>query len=1087
MNMENENIEPVTDLGLALGYSSYSIQRRLSNDLGAGANAASRIDMTFVTTDPLSELVWSPHNGPSLKCTDCCFSDKKQSLVWGAGPSNVILSPQQINTSSRSSDDKPIDEENLNTSISTSHDMNTKVAHIDNSDKSVRDNDGIRLCHEQQTDNDNSLQGTAGFLEEISTKGGEPQQNLMENNDLVDSKGAYVCCPNNSQVAEIAEAMENNFPSSPDERKPDVAQIESSFNYLEARDVGSGTQLSRMEMVLASEVHTYKKCEALAPPEEHLTSPGRKQEKSASLMEKKGKRKMKGGISSSLWPLEKLEATAENDLPTLIGDNVCVATSKISGSESASEVEKNFQHHKGIPPKKMSTDKHSPTNSRIHRFSRKGKEKVLSDGDVKGMMSKEEDDSHESVESCNSTGLFSTGKKRWGFEQELIVGSKIVKKQIDESPCSSSFVKQDSSFMNWISNMMKGFSKSKDETPPLALTVANPKQSHEGPDKNLDANNKNQDPGCRNIGFQSIFQSIYSPKTKVLGATTQNENYQTGLEPTDKICDIDATPIACHGENFNFRKVFLLSNERFKEPISGGRAGQSTQPKISSMNFSPIKRSSEGNSAENKNSFNLAVGMEKDRASSSSSLGKRKAINPENIDSDPPSERKTVHSIGYKSNLLGSLWITRFTPKSSSSLLNQDTAGPAECLSDCMKLIPCSQNNFNASSNLKIMEASQKCAEKPLTSSGKELPNCATEIEASIGFNKITVQNDQKSKYKVSTILPSPRLKDSEAMASLFARRLDALKHIMPSGVSDSTASSTITCFFCGRKGHHLQYCPEITDNEIEDLLRNMKSSSRLEELPCVCIRCFELNHWAVACPNTSSRGQHQSAHRASLANLCKLHCYARFEEHKRLLDDNEDAIASPTVCDGVDTGKGPGTDYGVTAEKVRSNTNVNKKYVAYSSKEIELKENQITPWGNFINQQVSGMPKAIFSAVRMLRLSRTDILKWTNSQISISHLEGFFLRLRLGKWEEGLGGTGYYVACITGAHRQSTQRNSKSSVSVSVGGIKCLVESQYISNHDFLEDELMAWWSATTRSGGKIPSEEELTSKVKERRMLGF
>lgn len=30
-------------------------------------------------------------------------------------------------------------------------------------------------------------------------------------------------------------------------------------------------------------------------------------------------------------------------------------------------------------------------------------------------------------------------------------------------------------------------------------------------------------------------------------------------------------------------------------------------------------------------------------------------------------------------------------------------------------------------------------------------------------------------------------------------------------------------------------------------------------------------------------------------------------------------------------------------------------------------------------------------------------------------HLDGFFLRLRLGKWEEGLGGTGYYVACITG------------------------------------------------------------------------
>ncbi|XVE65900.1 hypothetical protein DITRI_Ditri08aG0037100 [Diplodiscus trichospermus] len=983
MNVENENKDPVTDLGLALGYSNHSIQRRLSNDLGAGANAASRIDMTFVATDPLSELVWSPQKG------------------------------------------------------------------------------------------------TAGFVREISTKRGETDQNLNEKNDLVDSKGAYACFRDNNQVVEIAEAMENNFPSSPDERKPDAAQIESLFNYPanEARDVGSGNHLSRMDLILASEVNTENECKGCGPPEKNKTSPGRKQEEPASLMDKKGKSKLKGSISSSLWPLEKLEATAENNLQTLMGDNACAETSKFSSSESASEVEKNFQYHKEVSPEKLSTDKPSPTHSRIHIYRRIGKEKTLSDGDVKGMMSEEADDSHESVESCSSAGLFSTGKKRRAFEQQLIVGSKRVKKQIDESPCSSSFLKHDSSFMNWISNMMKGFLKSKHETPSLALAVANPNQSYESPYKNLDTSDKNQDPGCRNIGFQSIFHSIYSPKTKVQGTTPQNGNYKKGLELTDKIFNIDATPIDYHGENFNFHKVFMLSNERFKEPISGGRAVLTTQPKISSMNLSTGKRSSEGNSAENKNSCNLALLVEKGSASSSSSLGKRKAMNTENIDSDPPSEGKTLHNIGYKSNILGSLWITRFSPKSSSSLLNQDISG--ECSSDCMKLIPCSQNNVNFSSNLNTVEARQQCAKEPLTSSGKVLPNCATEIEASV--------NDQKSKCKVSPILPPPRLKDSEAIASLFARRLDALKHIMPSGVSDNTASSTITCFFCGRKGHHLQYCPEITDNEIEDLMRNMKSSNRLEELPCVCIRCFELDHWAVACPNTSSRGQHQSECRASLANLNDLQFYARFEENKKLLDDSKEAIAARTVWDAIDTGKEPSTDFGVTADIMRSKTNVNKECVASSSKENELKESQITCWDNFDNQQISGMPKAIFKAVRMLRLSRTDILKWMNSQISLSHLEGFFLRLRLGKWEEGSGGTGYYVACITGAHRQGEKQNSKNSISVNVGGIKCLVESQYISNHYFLEDELIAWLRATTRSGGKIPSEEELTSKVKERRMLGF
>lgn len=40
---------------------------------------------------------------------------------------------------------------------------------------------------------------------------------------------------------------------------------------------------------------------------------------------------------------------------------------------------------------------------------------------------------------------------------------------------------------------------------------------------------------------------------------------------------------------------------------------------------------------------------------------------------------------------------------------------------------------------------------------------------------------------------------------------------------------------------------------------------------------------------------------------------------------------------------------------------------------------------------------------------------RFMNSGASLSHLEGFFLRIRLGKWEEGLGGTGYHVACIRG------------------------------------------------------------------------
>lgn len=40
------------------------------------------------------------------------------------------------------------------------------------------------------------------------------------------------------------------------------------------------------------------------------------------------------------------------------------------------------------------------------------------------------------------------------------------------------------------------------------------------------------------------------------------------------------------------------------------------------------------------------------------------------------------------------------------------------------------------------------------------------------------------------------------------------------------------------------------------------------------------------------------------------------------------------------------------------------------------------------------------------------------NSDMPLSHLNGFFLRLRLRKLEQGLKGTRYYVACISAGNR---------------------------------------------------------------------
>ncbi|KAK4856883.1 hypothetical protein QYF36_022304 [Acer negundo] len=1009
MSVENENIEPVTELELSLSYSSQRIQRRLNSATGAGANAGTRLDIEFAATDPLSELVWSPQNGLSLKCADGGFGDKRPPLLWGAEPSNVVLSPSKDITAGRSRTDKPIIEENFIMSRSAFHgmsetadkDTSTRTPEIDVAVMPIRGS-----SHEDRT-------GTRS-VEEMNNVAGTSVQHINKIHDFSNWKGERICDPIDIEIAEISEAKENNFSSFPaDELGPDFAQYEiSSRNPAGGGiEVGSGKETSRMETVSVSEAHRTKECESNKSLMQNLTSPRRRHENSASFLEKESKNKKT--IINSL--LDKLESTSENDLRTFIGKNARGATSKIVASESSHEVKNSSrQDEQMLPRDKMTSGNHSPSNSRILRYQRKGKDKALSDGDFNGRMSKEDNESHEShesVESCNSTRLFSTCKKRSSFEQQLIVGSKKVKTQINESPGSTSFNKHDSSFMNWISNMMKGFAKSnEDEAPPsLGLTLAHPNHGHESHDQNIITNHKNQDYGCKNVGFQSILPSLYCPKMKEVQDKTMDGGYQQELELGNRLCDISATPIACHGGNDNLCNQFLLSNQKYNVSKSGNEASKSTQPKISSAKFSSSQENSKANSAENKNSCNLAT---------DSSMVKHKKSSTGKIDSEPPSEVKISQDFGHGSNPPGSLWIARFIPKTSIPLINLECQNKSsigqvlESSTNFQRLFPSSQNPVGSSNDLKNVDVEPQSTEDPPVVVGKELQICAAETEASVGFNRIKGQNYQKLIHKLNPIVPSSRLKNSEAMASLFARRLDALKHIVPSNVT------------------------EITDGELEDLQRNINSYNGTEELPYLCIRCCQLNHWAVACPYATSRDRNQSESGASLGDHLtpnEMQLDKRNSGSTNLLDSNKSHLQAA------------GSTHSVREINWKMNEGPTSTRMTYDANPI------------------SDAPKRIFEFIKRLHLSRTDILKW---HMSLEHLNGFYLRLRLGKWEEGLGGTGYYVACITGARIESSSKNSKHLISVNVGGIKCTVENQYISNHDFLEDELMAWWSAIAKCG---------------------
>ncbi|KAK4767289.1 hypothetical protein SAY86_015039 [Trapa natans] len=976
MNLEDDKIEPVADLGLSTDYSDQKNQRdALTIDPSAGANAGSGMFMTCVATSPLTELVWSPHKGLSLKCADCSFSDRKEALLWSAGPSNIAETKCSI---------EPLNKLNL---MALKKIDDAKFDYI--------------LTHEQI---DNEMTGNSEKIPEIETE--DPVEisvlhNTFDEQDLRDGQSTPVFV--HLKTAGTSKREENQLlilPGCDVGKTVDIPAVQqTSSSLLSNRELG-------IERVPTSQVH---------PVDEHKLS------NAPILPPCKGKGK---GIEKTLSGpphLDKLESTVEKNLQASKTGNIWETGAKITlKTESAPTVKTDLvQDCDAIPGQNIiSISQSLSSNRRPGKHESKDKGKALSEGDVSGKFSKEGegDESYESVESCNSAGMLSAGmlsagKRRWSFEQRLIIGSKRAK-QIEQIPgTSSSLTKHDSSFMNWISNMTRGFARPVEATCSLGHAPSNTNPAvHENQDIHVDVdihplNN-------RSLGFMSIFQSMYCSNKSSKGMNIgfdQLGDGSAGIEPPNQEGAMATNLLTSLHKESDDKATKEDSNV-----ISQGNEGApSDAPKISFGNFitsqDAVRACSSG--SMNTNVFEDRKGKDATKASDSSLIG-QSAKKGETGHSLPSQDKRA--DLTYKGNSLRSLWITRFSARNPCSFKKQevgDPSNPSACVSAQKLLDFCREQVAPVSRGRTDQESSHVIGDK-------DPKNFASSAENSFGFRRI---EDPFLTHKVNPILPSPRLRSSEAMASVFARRLDALKSIIQSSeLKDDSSRANATCFFCGRKGHHLQSCPEITELELEDLLKNIKSYDTVDGSPCLCIRCFQLNHWAVTCPNMF--------HKNPKCNLASSNHLVR--------NSNENATAKS---------------------------------------------------GNLEKWQVSEVPKGIFSVIQALRLSRTDILKWLNSPISRSHLDGFFLRLRLGKWEEGLSGTGYYVACITGMRKKTWVNNAKGPISVNVGGIKCLVESQYISNHDFLEDELMAWWCTTSQSGGKIPSEEDLKMKAEEKKMLGF
>lgn len=615
--------------------------------------------------------------------------------------------------------------------------------------------------------------------------------------------------------------------------------------------------------------------------------------------------KMEAGNTLESTGLPALECTAENDVH-LPGIN-----------ETCDQDEEQLLRDSSVPPET------SPTHSRSSSYRRKGKAKALSDGNSNSKMSNDEEDSHESVESCNCTGLIPKGKKRWHFEQQFFVGSKRIRTDMHGDPVTESTVAHNSSFVTWISNMVKGLSNSNLKGPPtLALTFTPNNEENHGKETNhqeIVMYEKDHDSGGKSMGFQSVFQSLYCPTLKVTETEISKEDHSVGepknLPPAEKIL-IDVPPISCHPGGDMLDAHMLISDDKFNQSTVARKEVPLIQTQITPAIVAPT-------SAENKASIDS---MSRLRTS---------------ICEDKNTSHSSEYDMSIRNQSLRSLWITRFSNKTPGNVLNTDNSKPT------------------------THETSVECRIEQASSDTKGTSDRDQYDDVAASSKEIRYNNYERSMNNLHPIISSAKFKKSEALASLFSRRLDALKLIAPSSPRNEYSYTRTTCFFCGKSGHDLRNCSEVTESELEVLIRSIGSYDGTEECSCLCIRCFQLDHWAISCP-TSSTNRNDNLRLLS-ANKCLPSLLDIKQGHPIELANRVQHSRDKLSSDLMHNRK-------QFWFAITSDSNQVPKQRTSDPTENRLKENMIS--SNFVSKEIPDVPKGIFDVIRGLRLSRVDILK---------------------------------------------------------------------------------------------------------------
>ncbi|KAG9134300.1 hypothetical protein Leryth_020033 [Lithospermum erythrorhizon] len=1023
------------DLSLSLGDSTQFVEPGRKSNEGVGANAESKINMAFAASDPLSELVWSPKKGLSLRCADSTFAATKPLLLWNVGPSNLVLSlPENIRT--REDDDhKSGGEEHF------------IVAHVESPVNQNLDKEICLATFSQRMaspiNSRNQIENVGNDMMDVP-----PESNVMQHHPDDEANNIQnTIIPGETAIGEYnagtyqVDQRNNHFLTQDSSNcKVDLSLSEPSPNKLHDEDIPRPFEV---QCRLQNEPVSPLQCTSHQQGAEKAT-PDTKQESENKV---RNDNSLAGGA-----PLKSMESAAEINLPLVMTE----------------APEQTTEKHERVNSNLL---KPSPTRSWMDLYQKKGKGKVVYDGDVSVRLSDDVEYSHESVESCNSSGFSAKGKKRLN-PAESTIDSKRAKTEPKDKPAFSLPIRHNNSFMSWISNMVKGYR----DDPSFNLRLDHPDLQKDDV-RDIVACSKRSDDGYIGTGFHAMFQSLYSTASRKPDPLVSEAEYMD--EGSEHLVLANSRPrnipaLAYLSEKDKCFERSLSAKENTDAPTSGNLV-RTRELQIVPANAALLDEVRETNSGSDKDGSGFIGCLTKQRNSTTYKIG------PNLL-----SENKTVNNISEKKSTLGSLWITRFCAKNVSASLNLDKRNQNENrdATDLSRF-----NYIQVGPEVHTTRNSLGIWENRNEKVGNDLQNdlevLSVNLEESSAHKEILGHNHQNSFHNLDIILPSTICKSPDEIASIFARRLDALKQISLSDTKGGT-SSQMTCLFCGKYGHELRYCSDTTESELEALLCNVSShASALGS--SFCIICFQLDHWANTCPQKSTRRTQILDTNNSIGNLNVKLCEGDEQDSTFLTKCKGDPLHDTNL--NLPSSKSP-LVYPETDNITRtimdsdgrriSGGNEVRKCIGSKFREHVSRRRQCFPISNLVGKQIEAVPGGMLDAIKRLRLSRVEILKCMNSRVSLSYLNGFFIRLRIGKLESGQGGTGYYVASITA-------KNSKKYIAVNVGGTQSLVGIQYVSNHDFLEDELVTWWCRTLETGAKVPSQGELKSKFEERMKLGF